>query len=572
LLVELSITNFAIIERLRLQFGPGFGVLTGETGTGKSIIIDAVNLLLGERASADMVRTGHDSATVEAVFTLSPDMATSLGPLLEEQGLADGAGLILRREIGRTRRSICRVNGHAVTLSAFQEIGRHLIDIHGQGEHLSLMQPRRHVDFLDRYAGLMPRRAEFARRVQRLRQVRQELGSLRHDERELARRIDLLTYQIQEIDAAALQPDEEEELRRQRTLLANAEKRMQLAAQVYALLAEGEEEQRSAGDLLASAAEGLSDLARLDDALAEEGRQLEGLLDQIEDLARAMRNYRDEIEYDPRGLEEVEERLELIIALKRKYGDSIEDVIEFARRAQEELDGIGHSEERAEELAAEEVALLRDMATMGQALSEARHIAAQRLSGDIEAQLADLSMESARFMVDMDWREDADGVEIDGRRYAFDTTGLDRVEFLIAPNPGEEPRPLARIASGGETSRLMLAMKTALSTIDPVPVLIFDEIDAGIGGRTGAVVGQKLYRLAADHQVFCVTHLAQIACYGRQHFRVAKDVVDGRTVSQARELSFEERVDELAVMLGGAATEANRRSARELLERVAEPA
>jgi DNA repair protein RecN (Recombination protein N) len=572
LLAELSIRNFAIIEQLRLQFGPGFSVLTGETGTGKSIIIDAVSLLLGERASTDLIRTGSDSATIEAVFTLSPDLAASLNPILEEQGLADGNELILRREISRNRRSICRVNGHAVTLTAFQEIGHHLIDIHGQGEHLSLMQVRRHVDFLDRYAGLVSPRQEFAAQVERLRRVRRELANLRRDERELARRVDLLTYQIQEIEAAALQPGEEDELRRQRTLLANAEKRMQLSARIYDLLSQGEEEQRSAADLLSDASESLTDLARLDDALAEESRQLEGLLDQLEDLARTMRNYRDEIEYDPRGLEEVEERIELIHELERKYGDSIEDVLEFARRAQEELDNISHSEERLEELMAEEAALLRDIAARGQALSAARREAAGRLSRDIEEQLADLNMENARFMVDMRYTEDDEGAEVDGRRYAFDATGLDRVEFLIAPNPGEEPRPLVRIASGGETSRLMLAMKTALSNIDPVPVLIFDEIDSGIGGRTGAVVGQKLWQLAADHQVFCVTHLAQIACYGRQHFRVAKEVVEGRTISQARELALDERIDELAVMLGGASTEANRRSARELLQRVAEMA
>lgn len=572
MLAELSIRNFAIIEQLRLQFGPGFSVLTGETGTGKSIIIDAVSLLLGERASTDLIRTGSDSATIEAVFTLSPDLAASLNPILEEQGLADGNELILRREISRNRRSICRVNGHAVTLTAFQEIGHHLIDIHGQGEHLSLMQVRRHVDFLDRYAGLVSPRQEFAAQVERLRRVRRELANLRRDERELARRVDLLTYQIQEIEAAALQPGEEDELRRQRTLLANAEKRMQLSARIYDLLSQGEEEQRSAADLLSDASESLTDLARLDDALAEESRQLEGLLDQLEDLARTMRNYRDEIEYDPRGLEEVEERIELIHELERKYGDSIEDVLEFARRAQEELDNISHSEERLEELMAEEAALLRDIAARGQALSAARREAAGRLSRDIEEQLADLNMENARFMVDMRYTEDDEGAEVDGRRYAFDATGLDRVEFLIAPNPGEEPRPLVRIASGGETSRLMLAMKTALSNIDPVPVLIFDEIDSGIGGRTGAVVGQKLWQLAADHQVFCVTHLAQIACYGRQHFRVAKEVVEGRTISQARELALDERIDELAVMLGGASTEANRRSARELLQRVAEMA
>jgi DNA repair protein RecN (Recombination protein N) len=565
LLLELSIANFAIIESLQLQFGAGLSVLTGETGAGKSIVIDAVMLLLGGRASSEMVRTGCDRATIEGVFAPSPDLLASLSNVLDELGLSEGEELILRREVGRERRSICRINGRAVTLGTMEEIGRHLIDIHGQGDHLSLMQVRRHVDLLDRYGALMGQRQALGAQVQALRQVRDALRALRQDKREMARRADLLAYQIDEIAQASLQPDEEPTLKRQRILLGNAEKRLQLAARAHALLAGGEDRQRSITDLLAMASEHLSDLAALDESLKQESEQVESMLYQAEELARAVRAYRDEIEYDPRGIEAVEERLSLIQGLKRKYGDSIAEILAYGERAKAELDGITNSEERIEVLTREEARLLQEIAASGQALSQARKEAALRLSQAIEAELAALNMERARFVVDMRWDEDRLGAPVGGSHYRFDATGLDQVEFLVAPNLGEEPKPLVRIASGGETSRLMLALKTVLSHIDPVPTLIFDEIDAGIGGRTGSVVGHKLWTLACDHQVFCVTHLAQIARYGAQHYRIAKQEVGERTVSTAQLLGERERVEELAVLLGGAVTDNTLRSAQELL-------
>jgi DNA repair protein RecN (Recombination protein N) len=566
LLVELAITDFAIIEALRLRFAPGFSVLTGETGAGKSILIDAVSLLLGGRASPDVVRTGCEQAAVEGVFALAEDSLSALIPLLTEYGLYDDANeLILRREISRTRRAMCRINGRAVTLNVLQEIGRHLIDIHGQGDHLSLLQVRHHLDFLDRYGGLMANREAFGAQVRALREIRQEMAALRRDERELARRVDLLTFQAHEIESARLTPGEEDELRRQRHLLANAEKRMQLAAEAFALLVEGRQGQRSATDVLGDVVEQVGSLARLDETLAGESSRLEDLLYQMEDLGRALRRYRDGIEYDQRGLEAVEERLDLINNLKRKYGDSIEDVLAFATKAQAELEGISHSEERMAALQEQEAVLLREMAAQGAQLSQQRRAAAERLNQHIERELAELNMEGARFLVDMRHEPDPEGVELDGARCAFGPTGLDQAEFLIAPNLGEEPKPLARIASGGETSRLMLAMKTALSSIDPVPTLIFDEVDAGIGGRTGGIVGRKLWRLAQDHQVFCVTHLAQIAAFGTVHFNIAKATVGERTLSVAHQLTHDERVDEIAVMLSGAATETSRENARELL-------
>jgi len=570
LLVELSISNLAIIDHLRLQFSAGFNVLTGETGTGKSIIIDAVSLLLGARASTDLVRTGADGAAVEGVFQLDAETLRALQDEFGALGLLDDAELaagelIVRREVSAGGRSSARVNGRAVTQSVLRDLGRHLIDIHGQGDQLTLLQARRHIDFLDRYGGLEEPRAEVAGVVRRLREVREALRALQRDARELARRVDLLTFQVDEIRAARLHPDEEAELRRERTMLANAEKLKLLADSVYELLFEGEERQRSVVDQLGAVVDHMAALQKVDDTLGEQSQTVETALYQLEELARTMRAYRDEVAYDPQRLEQVEERIDLIANLKRKYGDTIAEVLAFADRAQEELDGISHSEERQEELRQTEVELLGELGALAENLSVARRAAAEALTARVESELKQLGMEHARFIVATDRAEAADGLELGGRRIAFDATGIDRIEFLIAPNPGEDPKPLASTASGGEASRLMLALKTALSEADPVPTLIFDEIDAGIGGRTGRIVGRKLWDLSREHQVFCVTHLAQMASYGETHLRVEKDVVGGRTLSKVQALSPEERVNELALMLGGAATESTRRSARELL-------
>jgi len=568
LLVELSITNLAIIDSLRLRFDPGFNALTGETGAGKSIIVDAVSLLVGARASVDLIRTGGERAVVEGVFSLPPQARALLRPRLEELGLwDDSSDLILRREITRRGRSICRVNGNAVTLGALREIGGQLIDIHGQGDYLSLLRVRSHLGFLDRFGGQEQRREAFAALVDRLRRVREELRRLHLGARGMAQRMDLLTYQVEEIGAAGLQVGEEAALKRERTLLSNAEKLIRMSGEAHELLLQGQRGQQSILDLMGVVAGDLSALAGLDDSLGEQSRLAEGALYQLEELARAMRSYRDSVAYDPERLQDVEERLDLIYRLKRKYGATIEEVLAFGERAQREIEGLGRGEQRVGELESMERALLAEIASLGIELSEARRDAAANLSERVEAELDDLKMGQARFFIDLRWRPDPDGVEIQGERYAFDATGLDRVEFLIAPNAGEETKPLARTASGGETSRLMLAMRTALSAVDPVPTLIFDEIDAGIGARAGTAVGRKLWTLSREHQVFCVTHLAQMACYADQHFRVAKSTVDDRTVSSVRELSEDERIEELALMLGTTATDATRRTAEELLRR-----
>ena len=573
MLSELTVRDFAIIDELHLRFAPGFNVLTGETGAGKSIIVDAVSLVLGGRGDSEFIRSGASQGTIEATFALDDEAVSVIGALLEQDGLEgdDPAYLILARELRREGRNVCRVNGRSVSLKVLAAIGQHLIDIHGQTEHLSLMRVGEHVDLLDRYAELWPLRNQVADLVQQLQAVRRDLAALRRDERELARRVDLLQYQVSEIEGADLELGEEQELLEQRTRLTNAEQLSELADQAQTALFEGGEERESALDQVQAAVRALLGLARLDpstEGLREAG---EALGYQLEDLASTLREYRDGIESDPRRLNQVEDRVGLIHSLQRKYGDRIEDVLAFAERARLELETIEHSEERIAELEADEERLLGMVGKVGAQLSDRRREAGERLSEGIEAELEELSMARARFGVGLGWRDDPAGARVDGRRVAFDSTGLDRVEFLIAPNVGEPLKPLVRIASGGETSRLMLALKTVLAQADRTPTLIFDEIDAGIGGRIGAVVGRKLWDLTAGdggqtrcHQVLCVTHLPQLASYGDLHLHVRKGIVGDRTITRVNTLGGNEREEELAGMLG-AITEQTRASAREMM-------
>jgi len=564
MLTELHITDFAIIDRLDLSLGPGFNVLTGETGAGKSIIVDAINALLGSKLGAEFVRSGAEVARVEGIFILPAGIDLAA---LADLGIEPEEGcLILSRELHRSGRSICRINGRLVPISLLQEVGQALVDIHGQSEHLSLLRPAQHVDFLDRYGGLLELRSAVAIQVAALRAVRRELQGLMADEREIARRVDLLRYQIDEINAANLSPEEEADLLRERTLLQNAERIMALADTAYAALYAGSEGQAAAVDLISQASMALAELQRLDPSLAEQASQVESLVWQLQDLAHFIRTYRDNVEYNPERLQQVEERLDLIHNLQRKYGSSIPEILAYRDKAVAELEAVTHSEERIAELKEQEAALLVRIGQLAWDLSQARQEAAARLATAIERELAELNMPRVRFQVDIRQEEDPQGVPGPGdKRYAFDSTGIDKVEFLISPNPGEPLKPLAKIASGGETSRLMLAMRSILSAADAVPTLIFDEIDQGIGGRSGHVVGEKLWGLTTRHQVICVTHLPQIAAFGDVHFSISKQIIGDRTVTRARCLSGDSRVVELAEMLGGA-TEPAMETARAILQ------
>ena len=570
MLSELTIIDFAIIERLRLQFARGFNVLTGETGAGKSIIIDAVGVLLGGKADSDLVRTACERAFIEGVFDLpaSPELRALLND--NDLGNEDDADrLWLAREIRSGGRSTARVNGRAVPSSLLREIGELLIDIHGQSEHLSLLRPREHVNLLDRYAETWEQRTSFSDFVSQWRVVRRELGELLKSEAELARRVDMLKFQIDEIRSAKLKPNEDEDLTIEQKRLANAETLAALADDAYTALYEGDGETPAALDALAQAQKALNGLAKIDPQFAEHVTTIDAVTAQIDDLAHEVRRYREAIEYSPKRLNLVEERLDLIKRLKRKYGGTLAEVAAFADRAEQELGTLEHSTERVAELRQEEDRLLHEIGRAGRELSAERKAAAQKLSAAIEAELNDLRMEGARFAVDLKWETDENGAYANGQRVAFDTTGIDRVEFLVAPNVGEGLKPLVKIASGGETARLMLALKTVLSRADQTPTLIFDEIDQGIGGRVGSTVGQKLWGLSQNHQVVCITHLPQLAGYGDAHFKVEKRSDGERTVTQVAQLDGQARVEELAQMLGasgdGAVT-----SAKEILRNVAE--
>ncbi len=570
MLNHLSISNFALIDHLELDFSPGFNALTGETGAGKSIIVDAMSTLLGGRGDSDLIRTGTSQALIEGIFTLSGKMQQEfLFPLLEGYGVKGKEDLILSRELNRQGRHICRINGRIVTLRLLQEVGQWLIDIHNQGEHLSLLRVREHLEFLDRFGGLIDLRGRVETKVKALYRVRRELERLLADERELARRIDLLQYQVREIRAARLEPGEEEELKREHTLLANAEQLITQINTAYEALYEGREDQGAALDLLGEAREILASLEEIDPQLQERRKTIEEASAQMGELAHSLRSYRDAIDYSPQRLAQVEERLGLIYNLKRKYGDSIEEILAFGERAAQELEGIVYSKERIEELRAAEEELLVEIGSLAGQLSLARREAAQRLAEAVEGQLRDLQMEKARFAVALEQAEDPEGIEVDGQRLAFDITGVDEVEFVISPNPGEPLKPLSKIASGGETCRFMLALKSVLSTVDQTPTLIFDEIDAGLGGRGGEVIGRKLWRLTADHQVLCVTHLPQIASFGDTHVKVSKEEMGKRTVTRAQLLDEPERLEELAQMLGQV-TESIQMSAQEIYEQVQE--
>ena len=598
-----SVTNFATIEQLEIELAPGFSVLTGETGAGKSIIVDALSLLLGGRADGGMVRSGARQSRVEGIFLLGGDLAQRIEAALNEYEIDAGEEeIILAREVNLDGRNTCRVNGRIVPLRLLNTLAQHLVDIHGQNQHLSLLRVREQMDILDQYGGLWPLRTEVAELARRLTEARRELDRLRRDEQELAQRVDFLRYQDGEISEANLRLAEDDDLTLERDRVANAERIIALSDHAYRALYDGFDRQESVVDLLGQVSKDLSQLEQLDPSFRQNLESLDALTHQVDELARALRNYRDGIEYSPERLHELEERLNLINGLKRKYGGSIGEILAYGERAAEELETLDRSEERAEELKSQETGLRSQAGRLAGQLSEARQHAATRLAGAIQAEVAGLALGHAEVVVDIRQSDSEDGVPVktgdgtvdrtaDGvpdatpsstasatdslgvesiggesvRRLSFSGTGVDSVEFLISLNPGEPPRPLARIASGGEASRLMLAIKTILSAADQVPILVFDEIDAGVGGRVGSVLGQKLWGLSQSHQVLCVTHLPQIAVYADHHAKVTKMASHDRTVTSVEVLDAGTRVTELSQMLGSESG-ATRTNALEMLQ------
>lgn len=569
MLVEIHIENFAIINQLELHFNPGLNIFTGETGAGKSIIIDAVEAILGSRADASMVRAGAERAIVEARFEISEALSQPVRQILEREALLDETKLLdLGREIRSNGRSYARVNGRIVNNHLLSELSEYLVDVHGQSEHLSLLHVRQHLGLLDSYAHVENELKIYQDTYHELIHVRNQLTELRAAEKDASRQIDVLEYQINEIEAAHLRVDEENELRAERTRLANAEGITSLVQEAIQLLDEGTSETPAAIESIGQLTRVLNNLNRLDPNRQSLGVRAQEVVDELTDLVTSLRDYLETIEFNPKRLDMVEDRLNLIQNLKRKFGDNIQSVLEFAEKSRKQLESITHVAEQITDMELKENILLAKLSETGEILSGQRHIAAERLQTALESELEQLSMAEARFKVDFSQRISEDGIKLrDGRRVAFDSNGFEHVEFLVAPNPGEGFKPLVKIASGGETSRLMLAIKNVLAKADRVPTLIFDEIDQGIGGRVGMVVGRKLWDLARQHQVLCVTHLPQLAAYGEQHWKVLKQIKAGRTETQVESMQAEERIIELAQMMGEL-SEGTRQSAQELLHSV----
>jgi DNA repair protein RecN (Recombination protein N) len=567
MLTELHIQNFAIIDKLDLRFGSGLIILTGETGAGKSIILDAVVMLIGGKADTTFVRTDAEAAFVEGVFQLNGPEKDAVHEILKREDLMDDPSyIVLMREVRKEGRSVARVNGRTVNVALLKELGALLIDIHGQAEHLSLLDPRAHLGLLDRFAEVSKPLADYRHTYHELLNLRRELNDLRKAQADADRRIEVLTYQAEEIEAARLKAGEDEELRRERDRLANAEALAQNAQEALAVLEEGSPEMPAATDLVGQAAQALAALAKIDEGQAELAGQAETMLDMMSDIVHGLRGYLEEIEFNPKRLEEAEERLDLVHSLSRKYGGSIPAVIAYGEEARKQLETITGAADRINALEIQEAKLLEKLSKQGSSLTEKRQSASVKMGRGIETELDDLKMASAQFGVDFQTKTDPNGAPLpDGTRIAFDQNGFDRVEFLVAPNPGEGLKPLAKIASGGETSRLMLGLKNVLAAADEVPSLIFDEIDQGIGGRVGMVVGHKLWNLSRSHQVFCVTHLPQLAVFGDQHYQVQKLVDKGRTLTRVEPLEGEPRLLELSQMLGEVG-EGTLRSAHELLQ------
>lgn len=576
MLLELNISDFAIIERLNLRFGGGFNVLTGETGAGKSIIIDALGTLRGERTDPSFVRAGSERARVEGIFSLTdrPDLLS----LLDEYGLRDDDDqVILSREIIReSGRSVARVNGRAVSSAVLRDIGSRLVDIQGQHEGLSLFNSRTHGEMLDRFGGLVPLREQVAALVAALRQVRDELDGLRRAAQRRTERIQELTFLLEDVRAARLRPGEEEELLRERALLQNGARITELVATTYALLYTGDETgrrpARSAVELLGAISDALTELARLDPTLSQAAEQAAELLYSVEDLATRIRAYRDAMEFDPARLDAIEDRLTLIRDMQRKYRGSIEHILERAASAEAEIERLTRSAEHLADLEAKERYLLDEIGRLAGELSQRRREAGDRLAAAVEQAARDLALPHVRFAVSLERIEDPEGVPVaeNGieRRWSFDRTGIDTVEFLLSPNPGEPLKPLARIASGGESARLLLALKSILSRVDDIPTLVFDEIDVGVGGRAGQVVGEKLWSISDRHQVICITHLPQVAAFADVHYAIAKRFSDGRTHTAVTHLDNTQRAHEIAAMLDGTpVSEHSLRSALDMLER-----
>ena len=549
MLSSLQIENVAVIQKAEVHFKPGLNVLTGETGAGKSILIDSINAILGNRTSKDLVRTGASKAVIRAAFEQVPDAVLNS---LEKAGYERSDALMLSREITAEGKSTCRINGMPATASVLRELCSGLININGQHDSVGLLNPARHLGILDDYAQNDAEFQEYYVLYRELVRIKRELDAMITDEAEKQRKIDLLSYQVQEIEDAGLTAGEEQTLESRRKILANASAIRDKIAQSYALLS-GDDESSGAVDLLGEASHAIDTAAQLDDALAAASSQLLDLYYNAKDVAADLIGRLDSYDTNDAELDEIEQRLDLIYKLKRKYGDTVEDVIEFGQNAREELERIQSSQERHDHLQAEKRRLYALAREKAEALTQTRLNAFEALNKRISGTLDFLNMPGVR-------------MTLRHTRGPLASHGQDSIEFYISTNPGEAPKPLAKIASGGELSRITLAIKNAMADKDAVPTVIYDEIDSGVSGKAAGRIGEVLRQSAQGHQILCITHTAQIAALADCHLLIQKNVANDRTYTEIHPLDEEGRVEALARLISGDhVTDISRANAREML-------
>lgn len=552
MLREMNIKNLAIIDDLTVQFDDGFNVLTGETGAGKSIIVDALGLALGDRAQSDMIRAGEKEASVQAFFEIGDTSA------LPETGIDISGGIMLRRVLSNSGKSRAYINDVMVTLQTLSDLGKALVDIHSQHEHQSLLQPEKQRMIIDSYGGHYQELEKVHELYTVVQSLREEFSALTERVKERAHRIDLLSFQISEIDSAGLNPYEKKSLEEERKILLNLSKLKEATETAYSLLYDAE---GSCTDSLAKVVGRLRDMQAVDPAITDTLEMLESALPLLDDAAISLRRFREKYTLDPIRIDEVEARLDLIRRLEKKYGNSLEDILAYRNAAAAELKELEASDERLQNLDGSLGKQLDLLLHAAEVLSHKRNKTARKVEDIIGKNLNDLAFMNVQFRIDVAQDRDEEG------NYRINFNGIDRVEFLISANAGEPLKPLAKVASGGELSRVMLALKSILADVDHVPVLIFDEVDAGIGGKTAESVARKLLKVSARHQLLCITHLPQIASLAAHHLRIEKVQKNARVHVAVYELSGADRKEEIARMLSGTVTEISRRHAEELLER-----
>ena len=544
----------ALIKELNIEFEERLNVLTGETGAGKSIVIEAIDLILGGSAASDLIRDGEGSLIVEGLFLLTPQEKELINNLNLDIEIVDEEGvLLIRREVNKKGRNKCWINQRLINLSTLQEIGKFLVDLHGQHNHQSLLDPSKHIDLMDNLGGdkIIKYRKELFDNYRKWREKNKKLFKLIDDKEENLKRVDFLKFQLEEIDKTSLVKGEDKVLEEEEMVLKNAEKIIETMEKANFILYEGGLEQASVRDSLNEVSTDLGDIAPLDRRIEKIRENLKEVGYQFEDIVNEIVKYKDEIDLDNQKLKEVEERLNLINSLKSKYGSTIEEILVYRQKIYQELEAIDCNEDKLKKLK-EEINSLEDrISTISRNLSINRIKIAGDLQKMVVRELEDLNMKRCQFEVSINSYQDNNGIEIDGKKYKIGPKGIDDIEFMISPNVGERLRPLARIVSGGEVSRIMLALKSILSEVDQVPTLIFDEIDNGVGARLGEVIAQKLKVLSKKRQVICVTHLPQIACRAGRHFYIEKYILNNQTGIRLKEMEGKERVKEIARMLDG---------------------